>query len=188
MNKKKEKTIITKYIKEHLIPYIESVSYGIHEFGIVYKNMNHCPDNILESNLKFYENHIECRVFYSETINKWFREEEIYYSELYRILNFISAKVFPMAVDFSGGELYQPRQMYTPRIHLTEDGCYDITLLVNIPYDFFEVAQLETLDYMTACYPYIMDKLSYPIFKAALEGDTDEAIDYINTFILTHDE
>ena len=39
--------------------------------------------------------------------------------------------------------------LYTPRIYLTADGRFDITITTIIPYDFFGLAPLETLDYIT---------------------------------------
>ena len=68
---------------------------------------------------------------------------------------------------------------------MTEDGCYDITATIVIPYDFYEVAQLETEDYLTACIPELMDNLSVVIFGLLLEQfSIEEAINFVKTEVL----
>lgn len=47
---------------------------------------------------------------------------------------------------------------------MTEDDCCDIVITTMIPYDFWEVASLETADYLTACCPELLDGLTYDIF------------------------
>ncbi len=47
---------------------------------------------------------------------------------------------------------------------MTEDECFDITITTFINYDFYEVAPLETEDYITAYCPDLLDKLSLAIF------------------------
>ena len=53
-----------------------------------------------------------------------------------------------------------------------------------VNYDFWEVAPIETLDYMTWYCPELLDKLSYPIFSVLKGGAVEEAIAYINNNML----
>ena len=78
-----------------------------------------------------------------------------------------------------------PSCLYTPRIYLTEDGGYDITLTSVIPYDFYELAPLETEDYITACCPELLNGLSPAIFGVLLGNlDVEQAIQYVRKNIL----
>ena len=75
--------------------------------------------------------------------------------------------------------------IYTPRMYLTVDGFCDITITTIINYDFWEIAPIETADYMTAYCPELLDKLAIPIFNV-LKGQmsSDEAIAFIKEKIL----
>ena len=55
---------------------------------------------------------------------------------------------------------------------MTEDDRHDITMTGIIPYDFFEVAPLETEDFLTASLPELMNALSPAIFLLLL-GEID---------------
>ena len=70
--------------------------------------------------------------------------------------------------DGANGLLYNPSILYTPRIFMSEDECYDITITTVINYDFYEVAPLETENYITAYCPDLLDKLCLAIFPLLL--------------------
>ena len=56
----------------------------------------------------------------------------------------------------------------------------DITITTIIPYDFFGLAPLETLDYITICCPELLDRLALPIYCVLLGKETaDGAISHI---------
>lgn len=87
--------------------------------------------------------------------------------------------------DGAGASLYKPHMLYTPRLYLTADECYDITITTIINYDFYEVAPVETADYLTAYCPELLDKLSPAIYGVLLGQLTvDEAIGYIRKEII----
>ena len=68
---------------------------------------------------------------------------------------------------------------------MTEDGFHDITLTSHIAYEIFEFAPLETLEFITASCPELMDELSSPIFMLLLGTlPLDAAIEHIKTNIL----
>jgi len=108
-------------------------------------------------------------------------------ADLYRLLNYINATVWPRVSDGFEGEYGTP-YLHTPRIYVTEDECYDITATSVIPYDFYELSPIITADYITACIPELMDKLSPAIF-GVLGGKTttENAIKYVKTNILKED-
>lgn len=86
--------------------------------------------------------------------------------------------------DGCDGALYEPRMLYTPRICMTEDS-YDIVITTIIPYDFWEVAPLETADYLTAYCPELLDGLTFDIFGMLIGKITvGEAIRSIERNIL----
>ena len=79
--------------------------------------------------------------------------------------------------------LYAPSTLYTPRIFITENDCFDITLTTIINYDFYNLAPLETEDYITAYCPDLLNKLSPTIFSLLLGTiDLQQATHYINKF------
>ena len=65
------------------------------------------------------------------------------------------------------------------------DDCFDIVLATVVNYDFYNVAPLETEDFLTACLPELLNNLSIPIFLLLLGKITVErAISIIETKIL----
>ena len=81
--------------------------------------------------------------------------------------------------------LYKSSYMYAPRMYVAEDDCWDITLTTIIPYDFYELAPVETADYLTVSCPELLNQLSSSIFLTLLGKITvDEAIREIKSSIL----
>lgn len=104
-----------------------------------------------------------------------------YKEEFFRLLNYINARVFLGCYsELSGTSL-----LYTPRIYMTEDDCFDITMTTLIPYDFWEVAPAETMDYITAYCPELLDKLAPVIFGVLLgEISISNAIKYLEDEVI----
>lgn len=62
---------------------------------------------------------------------------------------------------------------------MTEDGCYDITMTFTLPYDFYEVAPLESEDFITATLPDLLNRLSPTIFSVILgKWSAEEAVSF----------
>lgn len=166
---------LSEYLKSHNIHYQEYVDNGTVQFAFAYQGYDNCPDRILESCIWFYENEMEVRVYYDENASGWCKGSE-HKDELMGLLNYINASVWIHGTDGMNGLYYKGQYLYTPRLYMTEDGCYDITLTTVIPYDFYEVAPLETEDYITAACPELMDKFSKAIFLLLLgEIDIEQA-------------
>ena len=141
-------------------------------------NAVYAPDHRIESCIWFYEDTMEARCYYSSLGAELCRKSR-HIDALLRLLNFINARVFPSCRG-SGYMLYSPHILYTPRIYLTADGRFDITITTIIPYDFFGLAPLETLDYITICCPELLDRLALPIYCVLLGKETaDGAISHI---------
>ena len=96
-------------------------------------NAVYAPDHRIESCIWFYEDTMEARCYYSSLGAELCRKSR-HIDALLRLLNFINARVFPSCRG-SGYMLYSPHILYTPRIYLTADGCFDITITTIIPYD-----------------------------------------------------
>ena len=180
----KEQDMVREYLRSHFIPFTEDQEDGTPRITMLYKGYDTCPNGILESCIYFFDNDMEARVYYSAAGASICKNSE-HIEDLMRLFNFCHARIFPRNADGMGGALYEPEHLYNAAIYLTEDGCYDITLTTLINYDFFEVAPLETEDYITAVCPELMNKLSIPIFDL-LTGKIgiDEAKGYIKKHIL----
>lgn len=106
-----------------------------------------------------------------------------------RFLNFCNARIWPCTDDGMSGKLYNPNYLQTPRFYITEDDSYDITMTNMIPYDFYEVAPLETEDFLTAACPDLLNKLSVSIFFLLLGRiSTEQAISNVKIDILGEEE
>lgn len=187
MNKAEAYNKITYYLKAHFIKFHEDDYENTKRLTMAYKGYSNCPKSIIESCIYFFSDCMECRVYYTE-LGSDICKKSTHMADLCRLLNYINATIWPCTSDGTGGEFYQPYHLYTPRIYVTEDGCFDITSTTVIPYDFYDVAVLETEDYMTACIPELMDKLSPAIF-GVLSGKitAEDAIEYVKTTILNED-
>lgn len=127
---------------------------------------------------------MEARVYYSELGTKWCKESKNI-SELYRLMNYLNAKVWPCVKDGMDGTFYRSEHLICPRFCITEDGCQDITSIMAIPYSHFELDALEIEDYITAALPDWLDSLSAPIVLLLLgEINIEEAIRLVDTEIL----
>ena len=184
MAQAKAKAKIKEYLKQHFIEYKEDIYNGTERIIMVFRGCNNCPNKILEGCIYFCANFLECRVYYSQASAELCSKSD-HIGEFMRLLNYISASVWPRVNENFSGEIYSPASLYTPRIYMTEDGFHDITLTAQIAYEIFELAPLETLDFITASCPELMDALSTPIFMLLLGNlPLDDAIEYIKTNIL----
>lgn len=174
-------TKLLNYLKAHFVRFCEDIDERkIRRLSMVYTGYSNCPNEAIESCIYFHENCMEHKVFYT-ALGSSICKDSPYQADLYRLLNCINANVWPCVCDFSADKLYQPSHLYTPRIHLTEDGCFDIAATTLIPYDFYELAPLQTEDYMTACIPKLMAMLSFDIFSLLVGNiSIDVAMKYIS--------
>lgn len=182
---KKQEAIkkITGYLKSHNIRYISAIDNVGMQITMVY-TVENAPDKCVESCIWFYGDVMEARVYYS-AFGAEICRKSAYIDELLRVINFINARVFLNCADGSGDALYEPHMLYTPRMYLTADDCCDITITAIINYDFYEMAPVETADYLTAYCPELLDKLSPAIYSVLLGQLTvDKAIAYITKEII----
>lgn len=187
MNKNEAYDNITYYLKSHFIKYYEDTFENTKGLSMAYTGYVNCPNMALENCIYFHSDCIECRTYYTK-LGSEICKNSAHQADLYRLLNYINAAVWPCTSDGSDGNLYQPSHLYSPRIYVTEDGYYDITATSVILYDFYEISPIITADYITACIPELMDKLS-PFIFGVLAGNitTEDAIKYVKTNILKED-
>ena len=179
MDRTEAKKKIVSCLKERNIQYFEHIHASGSCIVVLLTGYSQCPDSALEVSFEFFDTDMECNIYYTENASSWIEERADDLSDLYRLMNFINARVFPSCRG-SGYMLYSPHILYTPRIYLTADGCFDITITTIIPYDFFGLAPLETLDYITICCPELLDRLALPIYCVLLGKETaDGAISHI---------
>lgn len=181
---------ITSYFKVCAIKFFaedyEAEDYErITRLTIAYEKHQNCPDMALEGSIDFFSNSMECRVYYKQGTDTC--KNSAHQAGLYRLLNYINATVLP-CVSYGYEDGYRTRYLYTPRIYVTEDDCYDITVTVVIPYALYEISPFMAAGYITVSIPELMNKLSLAIFEV-LGGriTAKDAIEYVKTTILKGD-
>lgn len=175
---------ITSYLKQHNLYFEADLMEGIPRITMVFKNCDRCPDYITEGCIWFYEDFMEVRVYYSK-LGAEICQKSKYLFELYRLLNYINARLWVSVSDGLEGALYQSQYLISPRFYVTEDEMQDITATMLIPYTHFELDILEMEDFITAALPGMLDDLSIPVFLL-LEGriTAEEAIDMVRSDII----
>lgn len=177
---------ITEYLKTHNIQYRTALDEGHMRITMAY-DVENAPGKYIEACAWFYEDLMEARVYYSALGSEICKKSE-HIDSLFRVINFINARVFLSCSDGADGSLYETHLLYTPRIYLTEDNQFDITITTMINYDVLELAPVETADYLTAYCPELLDRLSFAIFGVLLGQITsEEAITYIKNFVLSEE-
>ena len=172
------------YLKERHIYYEENMLDKIPRITMVFAGSEHCPGNRIESCVYFHDDSIEARVYYANPGPDVVRKSE-HISDLYRLMNFLNAEVFPKNLDNADGTLYAPSYLVTPRFFVTEDGCNDITAMVVMDNDLFAVAPLEIEDYITIALPWLIGELAPYIFGVLLgNANAEYAIKLIKYSLL----
>ena len=100
---------------------------------------------------------------------------------LFRVLNYISSEVWPLVDDTTGIDYYYtPTLLYSPRIFVTEDDNYDICMSFLFHYNFLDVMELQTWDFILHCCPYLMQSWAPSLFNV-IQGhiSTGRAIEEI---------
>ena len=185
MNKREAKHEFFSYLKERSIQFHEHLECGDTSIYMLLSGYDKCPDKVLECSIFFFDSCMEVRVYFNANANNWIKERVDDLSDIYRLLNYINARVWPFTHDGIGGKLYSPHHLQTPRFYITEDGDFDFTATTVIDYDHFEMAPLETEDYCTAAIPELMSKLSPPFFFLLMKDiSVDEAISIIERDVL----
>lgn len=175
---------ISRYLKSHNIYFEECRDEDYPHITMAFKNCDRCPGHFTEGSIYFYENCMEVRIYYSEIGTKWCRKSQ-HLSELFRLMNYLNAKVWPCVTDGMYGTLYKSEHLISPRFCITEDGRQDITTIMAIPYSHFELDVLEIEDFITAALPDLLDSLSAPIFLLLLgEINIEETISLVDTEVL----
>lgn len=150
MTKSQVKAKIVEYIKVHNL---RSRLINTHNKPMLEKEMDtfyfwydvQAPYGV-ECSVFLFEECMEVRGYYSECIAKELQEHPHRISELYEVLNFINARIW-----FDG--------FYYPRAYITVDGLCDVAINTIIPYEHFEMAPIETMEYITCYYPEWLEKM-----------------------------
>lgn len=177
---------IISYLKEHNIYFQKYISLN-GERSIVFKlsGYHRCPDRTLECSIYFFKTWLEAMVYYTANASHWIADRPERLPDIYRLLNFISASVWPFKNDGVGGALCSSHHLNTPRFYITEDGHNDLTSTTVIDYNIYAMTPIETAEYITAAIPELMDELSIPLFYVLLNKmTTEEAIYYIKKEII----
>ena len=184
---KNPKEHIISYLKERNIYHKQDTCEGAPRITMSFEGYPNSPSKRIESCIYFYKDAgtIEARVYYAEPGPQVVKENVERLPALYRLLNYINARVFVKNMDGIGNEFYSPSYLLQPRFYLTEDDYYDITATIVMEQDCFWVAPLEIEDFLTAALPTVMDQLS-PYIYGVLVGSVgvDTAITCIRQDIL----
>lgn len=155
---------ISTYLKEHNIYFETDNVDGISRVSMVFQHCDRCPGRYIEGCIYFYDDCMEVKVFYSELGSQICRDSDKK-PELYRLINYLQAKMWPCVSDGMNGLLYKSQYLICPRFYVTEDGLSDITAAMLIPYSHFMLDMLEIEDFITAAIPDLLDSLSIPLFS-----------------------
>lgn len=117
---------VSTYLKLHNLYFETDQMEGIPRITMVFKNCDRCPNYITEGCISFYEDFMEVRNYYSK-LGTEICQKSKYLSELYRLLNYINARLWVSASDGLEGALYQSQYLISPRFYVTEDEMQDIT-------------------------------------------------------------
>lgn len=169
----KVKRDISTYLRSHNIYFETDEFEGIPHITMMFKNCDRCPGHITKGSIYFYDDCMEARVYYSEVGTRICKESKNL-SDLYRLMNFLNAKIWTRVQDGMNGTLYRSDHLITPRFCITEDGKLDITTIMAISYLHFKLDPLQIEDYITAALPSLLDSLSGPIFALLLGHITKE--------------
>lgn len=183
MTKAKARKLITNYLKQYNIPHHllndgKKPLIDINDLTIYVRfHVEEAPDHLAECSIWFYEDGLEVRGYYSENAASWVSEHKDHIPNVIQVINFVNARVFL-------GNL-----LYTPRLYLTADERPEFAITTIIPYRFFEVAKIETLEYITCYYPEFLGKVSFPLFLTLIGNITPEvAIHHITTEMLNEED
>ncbi|MCR5389545.1 MAG: hypothetical protein K6E77_02180 [Lachnospiraceae bacterium] len=177
---------LESYLRSCAVPYKKDIDLGVTRFTFIFMCEN-APGGFTEGCIWFFDKAAETRVYYNQMGADICRKSECR-RDLLRLLNFINARVF-MELNDGGNRWYDPQILYTPRMYLTEDDGYDISITTMLNYRFWKMAETETDDYITAYQPELLDKLA-PFIFGVLRGEltTDEAILGIERVVLNEAE
>lgn len=187
MTREEAKARLAKYLKSNFIKFSEVTEDGIVSYRMTYEGYKSCPEGKIESCILFLPDNMEVRIYYSILGAEICKESE-HIPELMRLLNYISATVWPMSLDRKGGTLYKPQMLYLPRIYMTEDELPVVNLAFPVNYAFYEAVPLETEDFITACCPDLMNLLAFAIFGVLLGDATlEQAMAYVRVCMFGED-
>ena len=158
---------LESYLRSSAVPYKKDIDLGVTRFTFVFMCEN-APGGFTEGCIWFFDKVAETRVYYNQMGADICRKSECR-QDLLRLLNFINARVF-MELSDGGNRWYDPQILYTPRMYLTEDDGYDMSITTMLNYRFWRTAELETNDYITAYQPELLDKLA-PFVFGVLKGE-----------------
>lgn len=185
MNKLQVEARLRQYLKSHFINFEVDIDNDVPRYTMIFQGYDNAPNKAIETCIWLYNDEMEVRTYYPQVAAEWCKDHCKNIPMLMRLFNYINAMVLLKSADGAGGSLYQPHHLHTPRIYMTEDDCFDITLTTVICYDFYEVAPLETEDYITAFCPELLANLSPAIFGLLLDLiDFESAKQYIQINIL----
>lgn len=160
MIKSQVKAKIIEYIRVHNLQ--NSKLINTHNKPMIEREMDtfyfwydvQAPHGV-ECSVFLFEECMEVRGYYSECIAKELQEHPHRIYELYEVLNFINARIW-----FDG--------FYYPRAYITVDGLCDVAINTIIPYEHFEMAPIETMEYITCYYPEWLEKMAIALCGVSL--------------------
>lgn len=168
------------YMQSYNIPFLKDYDSGIARFTMDYRGFENVLGGSIESCIWWFEEAAEVRVYFNELYSELCKNHPEKHKDLYRLFNFINARIWIQGSDFCGGGFYNSKNLYDPRIYMTEDGNCDITMTFSLPYDFYGIAPLESEDFITATLPDLFNRLSPAILSIiAGESNAEEAISYL---------
>ena len=165
MNRIEIRRRVVEHLKTHHIQYMDDFNSpcGHERLLLNFVNRDNAPGETIEATFILHNEWIESQAYYNQ-VGSILCKRSDHIPELYRVLNYINARVLLTYGDTSGNGLYSPTILYTPRINLSEGQSFNIQITTIVNNDFFTLTPVETLDYLTEFQPEFLNILAPPIF------------------------
>lgn len=173
---------LRRYLNSAFIKFTADMDNGVPRFTMCFKGYDDVPGTAIECAVWFYRQEMEVRTYYTEAGAEICRKYRNKIPALLKLVNYINARVWMRPYDIIANKF---KYLYTPRLYITEDKCFDITLTTIIPYSFYEMEIHGTNDYITVLAPELLADLAPAIFGVLFgEKSVGSAKQYIKGTLL----
>ena len=152
---------LRRYLTSQCIKFTADMDNGVPRFTMCFEGYDDVPGTAIECAVWFYRQEMEVRTYYTKAGAEICKKHRNKMPALLKLLNYINARVWVKSYD---GTLNELKYLYTPRIYVTEDECFDITFTTIVPYDFYDLEPFGTEDYITVSAPDLLADLGPAIF------------------------
>ena len=152
---------LRRYLNSEFIKFTADMDNGVPRFTMCFEGYDDVPGTAIECAVWFYRQEMEVRTYYTKAGAEICKKHRNKIPTLLKLINYINARVWVKSYDGMFNEL---KYLYTARMYVTEDECFDITFTAVVPYDFYDLEPFGTEDYITVSAPDLLADLGPAIF------------------------